>query len=188
MSRRKLVLKKFFNTRYSGSHAELVNFSVFLYIFSFHFYKIVLVYIITDTWATIRERRTLMAKKFGKVLLLTAALGAVAGGAYYYLKGRDAFMDDNFDDDDDFDNFDEELDEGDPDRNYVNLDLNKAETSEEASAGLGDKSDEKGGDGKADFKEGIQVAKAAATDKVVGGAKKVEEFFDDEDDDDYTEG
>lgn len=113
-----------------------------------------------------------MAKKFGKVLFLTAALGAVAGGAYYYLKSRDAFMDDDFDDDD---NFDEDLDEGDPDRNYVNLDLNKAEESLKEEV-------------KDVFKEGIQAAKAETTDKVVGGAKKVEEFFDDEEDDGYTEG
>lgn len=173
MFRRKLVLKKFFDTRYSGIYAELVNFSVFLYIFSFHFNKIVLVYIITDTWATIRERRTLMAKKFGKVLLLTAALGAVAGGMYYCLKGRDTFLDDDFDDDDDFDNFDEDLDEGDHDRNYVNLDLNKAEESLKEEV-------------KDVFKEGIQAAKAETSEKIVGGAKKVEEFFDDEDD--YAEG
>ena len=66
-----------------------------------------------------------MAKKFGKLLMVTAALGAVAGGAYYYLKGRDALMDDDFDDDDDFDNFEEDLD--DTDRNYVDLDLGKTE-------------------------------------------------------------
>ena len=76
-------------------------------------------------------------------------------------------------DDDDFDNFDEDLDE-DTNRNYVDLDLDKAE----------------------DFKEGLDAAKAEATDKVVGAVKeaaekveekaeaKVEEFFDDDDDSD----
>lgn len=64
----------------------------------------------------------------------------------------------------------------DADRNYVDLDLEKAE----------------------DFKEGLNAAKAEATDKIVGAAKeaadtvkeavdkaevKVEEFFDDEDSD-----
>lgn len=44
----KLVLRKFLATRYCGQFAELVNFSVFLYIFSFHFHKIVLIYIIID--------------------------------------------------------------------------------------------------------------------------------------------
>ncbi len=109
-----------------------------------------------------------MAKKFGKLLMVTAALGAVAGGAYYYLKGRDALMDDDFDDDEDFDNFDEDLEESETDRNYVDLDLGK---TEESSA-------------KTEFKEGIQAAKAEATDKVVGGVKKVEEFFDDDDESD----
>lgn len=110
-----------------------------------------------------------MAKKFGKVLMMTAALGAVAGGIYYYLKGQDALMDDDFDDDD-FDNFDDDLDEADTDRNYVDLDLNKAEDSAKEEL-------------KEDFKEGIQAAKAEAADKVVGSVKKVEEFFDDDDSD-----
>ena len=109
-----------------------------------------------------------MAKKFGKVLMMAAALGAVAGGAYYYLKGRDALLDDDFDDDEDFDNFDDGLDESDADRNYVDLDLGKTEESGAA----------------ADFKEGIQAAKAEAADKVVGSVKKVEEFFDDDDESD----
>lgn len=114
-----------------------------------------------------------MAKKFGKVLMVTAALGAVAAGAYYYLQNKDSFVDDDFEDDDDFDDFDEDLDE-DSDRNYVDLDLDKAE----------------------EFKEGLDAAKADAAEKVVGAAKetvektaekaetKVEEFFDDEDDSD----
>ena len=109
-----------------------------------------------------------MAKKFGKLLMVTAALGAVAGGVYYYLKGKDDFLDDDFfDDDDDFDNFDDDMEESDTERNYVDLDLGKAE----------------GNDSKEEFKEGIQAAKAEATDKVVGGVKKVEEFFDDDDSD-----
>ena len=121
-----------------------------------------------------------MAKKFGKFLMVTAALGAVAAGAYYYLQGKDRFVDDDFDDDDDFDNFDDDLENGeaakDADRNYVDLDLDKAE----------------------EFKEGLEAAKAEATDKVVGAVKetaekvkeeadkakvKVEEFFDDDDSD-----
>ncbi len=119
-----------------------------------------------------------MAKKFGKFLMVTAALGAVAAGAYYYLRGKDKLVDDEFDDDDDFDNFDEDLDEEDSskqtdaNRNYVDLDLEKSKAE--------------------DFKEGLDAAKVEAADKVVGAAKetaakvenKVEEFFDDEDDND----
>ena len=115
-----------------------------------------------------------MAKKFGKFLMVTAAIGAVAAGAYYFLQSKDRFVDD------DFDNFDDDWEddeaEKDSDRNYVDLDLDKAE----------------------DFKEGLEAAKAEATDKVVGAVKetaekvkkeadkaevKVEEFFDDDDGD-----
>ena len=125
-----------------------------------------------------------MAKKFGKFLMVTAALGAVAAGVYYYLQGKDNFVDDNFDDDDDFDNFNDDLDdEGtaqDADRNYVDLDLEKAD----------------------EFKEGLNAAKAEATDRIVGAAQetaekvkeaadkaevKVEEFFDDEDSDGFMD-
>ncbi|MBD5449354.1 MAG: hypothetical protein HDR28_04210 [Lachnospiraceae bacterium] len=121
-----------------------------------------------------------MAKKFGKFLMVTAALGAVAAGVYYCLQGRDNFVDDDFDDDDDFDSFDDDLSDGenekDVDRNYVDLDLENAE----------------------EFKEGLNAAKAEAADKVVGEVKeaadkvketadkaevKVEEFFDDDDSD-----
>ena len=101
-----------------------------------------------------------MAKKFGKVLMVTAALGAVAAGVYYYLQGKDDFVDDNFDDDDDFDNFDDDLDDDETakeaDRNYVDLDLEKAE----------------------EFKEGLNAAKVEVTDKVVGAAKAVGEAVD----------
>lgn len=117
-----------------------------------------------------------MAKKFGRILMVTAALGAVAGGAYYYLKGRDALMDDDFDDDD-FDNFDDDLDEADTDRNYVDLDLGKTED------GAKEEKEEIKEEIKEDFKEGIQAAQTEAADKVVGSVKKVEEFFDDDDND-----
>ena len=113
-----------------------------------------------------------MAKKFGKLLMVTAALGAVAGVVYYYLKGRDDFLDDDFfDDDDDFDNFDDDMEESDTERNYVDLDLGKTEENDSKE------------EVKEEFKEGIQAAKAEATDKIVGGVKKVEEFFDDDDSD-----
>lgn len=120
----------------------------------------------------VSKGETPMAKKFGKFLLATAAIGAVAAGVYYYLQEKENFTDDDFDDDD-FDNFDEDLDEDETgkseDRNYVDLGLEKAKTEE--------------------FKEGLDAAKAQAEEKVVGAVKdaaektetKVEEFFDDED-------
>ena len=127
-----------------------------------------------------------MAKKFGKFLMTAAALGAVAAGAYYFVMKKDEFLDDDFDDDD-FDDFDEDLDDDGADRKYVDLDLTK--TAEEVE----EKTD--------DFKEGLNAAKAEATDKIVGETKEaaeavnkveedVEEYFDDEDedfeDDNYT--
>lgn len=124
-----------------------------------------------------------MAKKFGKFVMTTAALGALAAGAYYYLKKKDSLEDEYFDEEDDYDDFDDDLDEegadkkSDADRKYVALDLTKA--AEAAS----DKAEE--------FKEGLDAAKADAEDKIVGVAQdaakavnnaeeKVEEFFNDE--------
>jgi len=128
-----------------------------------------------------------MAKKFGKFLMTTAALGALAAGAYYFLWKKDAETDDDFDEDDDLDDFDEDLDEEDSskaeaDRKYVDLDLTKA--AETAA--------QKAEEGAEAFKEGLNAAKAETSDKIVGAAEqvekaageaaaKVEEFFDDED-------
>lgn len=120
-----------------------------------------------------------MAKKFGKFLMTTAALGALAAGAYYYLQKKEALDNEIFDDDDDFDDFDDDLDdEDDTERKYVDLDLSKAADT------VSEKADE--------FKEGIDAAKAEASEKIVGAVEdaaktteaKVEEFFDDDDDND----
>lgn len=129
-----------------------------------------------------------MSKKFGK-FFLAATIGAVAGGAYYFLKKKDAEMDGAFDEDDDFDDFDEDLDgedtsgNADAERKYVDLDLTKAAEKVEEKA--------------EQFKEGLNAVKAEATDKIVGAvddaakaageaASKVEEFFDDDDDSDNS--
>ena len=129
-----------------------------------------------------------MSKKFGK-FFLAATIGAVAGGAYYFLKKKDAEMDGAFDEDDDFDDFDEDLDGEDAsgnaetERKYVDLDLTKATEKVEEKA--------------EQFKEGLDAVKAEATDKIVGAvddaakaageaASKVEEFFDDDDDNDNS--
>ncbi|MCM1254292.1 MAG: hypothetical protein NC321_15855 [Clostridium sp.] len=128
-----------------------------------------------------------MSKKFGK-FFMAATIGAIAGGAYYFLKKKDAEMDDAFDEDDDFDEFDEDLDgedasgKAEADRKYVDLDLTKAADA------VAEKAEEKA----EQFKEGLDAAKAEATDKIVGAvnetakavdgaAAKVEEFFDDDD-------
>lgn len=119
-----------------------------------------------------------MAKKFGKFLMTTAALGALAAGAYYFQK-KEALDDEIFDDDEDFDDFEDDLDEDeDTERKYVDLDLGKAADA------VAEKSEE--------FKEGLDAAKAEASEKIVGAVEdaakateaKVEEFFDDDDDND----
>lgn len=129
-----------------------------------------------------------MSKKFGK-FFMAATIGALAGGAYYFLKKKDALIDGVSDDDDDFDEFDEELDDEEAsakteaDRKYVDLDLTKAPDA------VAEKVEEKA----EQFKEGLNAAKAEATDKIVGAVNdtakaagdavaKVEEFFDDDDD------
>lgn len=128
-----------------------------------------------------------MAKKFGKFVMTTAAIGALVAGAYCYLKKKDSLDDDYFDDEDEYDDFDEDLDEegtdkkSEADRKYVDLDLTKAADA------VSEKAD--------DFKEGLEAAKADAEDKIVGAAEgaakavnnaetKVEEFFNDEDSND----
>lgn len=123
-----------------------------------------------------------MAKKFGKILMVAAALGAVAGCVYYYMKDKDALLDDDFDDDD-FDNFDDDSEENETDRTYVDLELGKQEEKEEGKEEAATAAEEVKEEVKEEFKEGIQAAKTEAADKVVGSVKKVEEFFDDEDSD-----
>ena len=65
-----------------------------------------------------------MAKKLGKLFLFSAAVGAVAGSAYYYLQHRDSIVKSDVpsEEDDDFDDFSEDLDE-EPERSYVDLDF-----------------------------------------------------------------
>ncbi len=105
-----------------------------------------------------------MAKKFGKFLMFTAAVGAVAAGAYYYMqnKGKNDFEDD--DDFDDFDDFSEDLDNEEPsndsskkERSYVSLNLDDAKSAEENNS------------------------EVASTSENI---EKVEEFFDEDDDSD----
>lgn len=108
-----------------------------------------------------------MAKKFGKVLLFTATLGAVAAGAYYYFQNKDKNDFDDFEDDDFDDDFDDDLDDDDdddmdpvtpPERNYTPLDTEPKKDT---------------------FTPLEQTAKKAAAPET---SDSVEEFFDDDDD------
>ena len=52
-----------------------------------------------------------MAKKFGKFLLFTAAVGTAAAAAYYYMQQKNSLLMESTDADDDYDDFHEDLDE-----------------------------------------------------------------------------
>ena len=72
-----------------------------------------------------------MAKK-GKKFLSLMALAAAAAGTYCYLKKKNSNIPENMEDDDDFDNFDVDVDDGPTSRgtsgkrSYVSLDFNSA--------------------------------------------------------------
>lgn len=76
-----------------------------------------------------------MAKKFSKLVMLSALAGAAAAGTYYYLQKKNYIPEQDADDIDDFDDFDDDLDDDFEDtsihantknRSYVSLDLDSA--------------------------------------------------------------
>lgn len=114
-----------------------------------------------------------MAKKFGKFLLFTAAIGTAAAAAYYYMQKKDAAMAVSDDSDDDYDDFSDDFDEDAEDsRTYVSLNLDNASSTEAPS------------------KEALSVEEdfTPLAEKVAANAEalveeSVEEFFDEDDDD-----
>ena len=131
-----------------------------------------------------------MAKKFGKFLLFSAAVGAVAGSAYYYFQHKDSVRKDiPLDTDDDYDDFSEDLDE-ECDRNYVDLDLDKAdktpvsdlktELSQKAS-GVAEKVLEKTADALSAAAGKLSETAHAIDNAMNTQETSTEEFFDDED-------
>lgn len=78
-----------------------------------------------------------MAKKFSKLVLFSALVGAAAAGTYYYLRNKANTPEEDLDDFDDFDDFDEDLDDEDfssdsagaavsKSRPYVPIDIDNA--------------------------------------------------------------
>ncbi len=70
-----------------------------------------------------------MAKKFGKFLLLTAAVGTGVAAAYYFLQKKDSSPDPQ-DEDEDYDDLGEDLEEDSPERTYVPLNMPGSEAEE----------------------------------------------------------
>lgn len=106
-----------------------------------------------------------MAKKFGKFLLFTAAIGSAAAAAYYYFRKKDA--EDALLEDEDYDDFSDELEEETESKNYVPLTPNTEQNKEDSFVPLD------------------QVAKNAENKEAAENGSsepEVEEFFDEEDD------
>lgn len=114
-----------------------------------------------------------MAKKFGKFLLFTAAVGTAAAAVYYYMQKKDAANAISDDSDDDYDDFSDDLDEDmDASRTYVSLNLDNAAPAED------DSTDEDTCD-EGDF---TPLAEQVSKQAEEAAPETVEEFFDEEDD------
>lgn len=117
-----------------------------------------------------------MAKKFGKVLFVAAAIGSAVGAACYFLRKKDNSR--NTTEEDDYDNFDTDSKESsDGSRSYVALNPESAENpdtaetetpSEEAAAEEGEKSS-------------FTPLTEQVAQSMENMEEKVEEFFDEED-------
>ncbi len=125
-----------------------------------------------------------MAKKFGKFLMVTAAVGAAAAGVWYCLRGKDNSSKALLDEDDDFDDFSEDLDEDTEERGYVTLKPEKVtETVKRAAEGAKDFAQNAFEGAKEvfqDAKETISAKVESARSTGTGDAVDSEEFFDDE--------
>ncbi|MCM1540240.1 MAG: hypothetical protein NC121_03160 [Blautia sp.] len=126
-----------------------------------------------------------MAKKFGKFLLFTAAVGSAAAAVCYYMRKKDSATD--VPADEDYDDFSEDLDDKtESSRNYVSLntdaktespaeeDSGKNDTTEHSSEEQG--SEECGSEERSAFTPlSEQIQKAGET------VEESEEFFDEDD-------
>ena len=119
-----------------------------------------------------------MAKKFGKFLLFTAAVGTAAAAAYYYMQQKDSQLKESSDADDDYDDFHEDLEESNEfSRNYVPL--NTAVQTPETSAP--EKADTTDADADASDFTPLSDQAADLSKEEDETVEDVEEFFDEED-------
>ncbi len=117
-----------------------------------------------------------MAKRFGKFLLFTAAVGAAAGAAAYYLQKKDALdLDDRFDDED-YDDFSDDTDgkADDTSRNYVPLHAAAADKTDGEAEQKTEKADESKADGFTPLSEKAPTVNAPKSEETI------EEFFDED--------
>lgn len=129
-----------------------------------------------------------MSKKFGKILLFTAAIGTAAAAAYYYMRKKDADMDAS-DVDDDYDDFSEDLEEDteedlEASRNYVPLTPPPAGNASTEDGSAKENIPEAAADAKDDFTPlAQQVAENAKAQEDLKADETVEEFFDEDEED-----
>lgn len=119
-------------------------------------------------------KELLMAKKFGKFLLFTAAVGAAGAAAYYFMQKKDAEL--LGESDDDYDDFSEDLEDESSSRTYVPL--NHDETSSAESDNVVQDIESVADDFFTPLAEQVTQAAETAKDEM---EDTVEEFFDDED-------
>lgn len=111
-----------------------------------------------------------MAKKFGKILLFTAAVGTAAAAIHYYMQKKES--ENTVPEDEDYDDFSEDLDEeSDSSRSYVPL------TPESKSE---DKPEEKNTEGESDTFTPLEQVAKSAEEAAAETAETVEEFFDED--------
>ena len=125
-----------------------------------------------------------MAKKFGKLLLVSAAIGSAIGAVYYFARKKDAERDSA---EDDYDDFSEENEKESDSRSYVPLNPegqaagkeSAAPAQEEAPADSNcaaqDTSDASAG------QDGFTPLAEQVADTAQKAEESVEEFFDEED-------
>ena len=115
-----------------------------------------------------------MAKKFGKFLLFTAAVGGAAAAVYYYLRKKDT--DSDILDEEDYDDFSEDLDEdAEPTTNYVPLTPETRDSSPDTSSDTSEK------DSFVPLEQVAQNADKSGKDEDGKSDVEVEEFFDEDD-------
>ena len=120
-----------------------------------------------------------MAKKFGKFLLLTAAVGSAAAAVYYYMQKKDSVID--IPEDEDYDDFSDDADtQSSESDGYVSL---TPETAAENDPEISDNASTESAAGQTPQKEessfvplSEQTAQSAET-----AEETVEEFFDEDD-------
>ncbi len=114
-----------------------------------------------------------MAKKFGKVLLLTAAVGTAAAAVFYFLRKKEHSL--HVADEDDYDDFSDALEDEDT-RSYVPLNTETAQAAGTDDAPAQEVTEEAG-------EKGVFTPLTEQVAQTMEKAEEtVEEFFDEDDD------